>query len=420
MNWPFMKAMIRSGCLIIGGALLYGWWFTDLVDFFPIASGAAVTFAAGMYIAYGYVMRRQVIVLNILPVSQRSVARGFWLISIVLVPLCHVLLLTRGAHSLIAHVELLIAALGMASAWSLWLGLARAGNFKNVSWLHSAGILTLLVVAFGLSTDYVPRIADDPLEGNIILASSTVLFSLSYRYVEHTWGPRIYLQNVRDVRQDARRHNELKSLSTPNVPAGYVSVYGRPVAWGAGAATSFTILFSAFAAWDDGLSLSETGAEIAFILPVACLMTLATAPGWQPNMRSLRLLPLSRVQQTLFVLGHFALAYLWAPAACLLGCAILHWDTAASLALVCAGFGAFLLGAVAVVRFGLSARVMFFALVAIVLLSFFVTRSSVFGLLCYGLVTLILAFAWLYYMIGSSDSVYHRSNPLNAFSPEEM
>jgi hypothetical protein len=416
---------------VVFWTVFYGWACSvALSEFVEFISPVAVGVGAGFFALYSNQIKRHAPVLNVLPISQRTVARGFWWIFVVAVPssiflLEGAVLMFRGEgpaiHGMLPEFfERWMAAFGMTASWSILFGLgSRLSVGKAPLRLHVAA-LAVLLIACGLSTTWVPRIAEQPLEGNLVLAVSILMVSYSYRRAEDAWGPRKFVvQHQRDRQNVESFHGVMNAGKRPG-PAGLLSVYHRPALVGAACGVGIFAVASAVISMDrDGLNRNEFADGAPLAISLICFGVVVASPYWLPNMRSLRLLPLSRARLTGYVLAYALTAFLGAPILVIVGSLVLGWNPIATIALLCAAAGWYLCAVVLVIRSG-SDPMNFPLLFGTIVLPVFAYDRSVPALIAFGLATAALAYVWLYALLGSGKAVYHRANALNRFSPYEV
>lgn len=433
MNRTFAIWLVKAGCFVVFWAVLYGWAMTGFaLELFSVGfiSPVAVAAGAGFFALYSLQMKRYAPVLNVLPISQRTIARGFWWIFVVAVP-SSIFVLEASARSFgygdaawfglsPEFFERWIAALGMTASWSILFGLAlRVNDVKSPRYLPIA-LLVVLTVACGLSTTWVPRVAESPVEGNIVLAVSVLMVGYSYLRAADAWSPRQFVAQHQRDRQYLDSFHGFTSAGGGQDPAGTLRVYCRPAIVGVACGVGLFVISSAVIAMDkDGFNRNELADGAPLAIPLICLGVVMSSPFWLPNMRSLRLLPLSRARLTGYVLAYALSAFVGAPILVLLGDLFFGWHAVTTIALLCAAAGLYLCGIVLVIRFGAEPGSFLLLFGTIVLAVFAIDRSAP-ALIAFGFATAALAYAWLYALLGSGKAVYHRSNPLNAFSPDEV
>ncbi|MCC6698756.1 MAG: hypothetical protein IT365_24240 [Candidatus Hydrogenedentes bacterium] len=429
MNRTLLIWFAKRGCIVVPLTFVYAMPLAHFAGEYWAVSPNAVVVVMGIFALYATQMRRYAPMLNTLPVSQRAIALGFWSYFVVCIPtpfaLLEILAYLQAREDVAWYnlptpiLEAWITALGMAATWSVFSGMAIRVNDSKAPVRLGIATLATLALACALSTTYVPSIEDDPLEGNIVLAVSIIMIGYSYVRAEDAWGPRQFVAQQKQSRQYLEISRERARMSGASRPSGFFGVYQRPAIVGVACGIGLLAISSAVIAIDrGGVGKHEFAEGAPIAITLVCIGLIASLPYWMPNMRSLRILPLSRARLTCYVLGYALSAFLGAPILVGVGHYLFGWNPSTTTTLLCASAGLYLCGTVGGIRFG-GLAMMFPALIVMIPMGVIFYDRSPAALIPFGIAMGAVAYYWLYALLGNGDAVYQRSNPLNTFTPYE-
>jgi hypothetical protein len=370
-------------------------------------------------------------VLATLPVGHRNLVTSFWGLAVMGIPLTFVAgevvkIVTKTTFGTPAEMTSVLMtkrgffAIGFAAAYSIFLAYTRRFTVQGVSVpVHEQLVLTVpAIFPIGTCVVFAWHIVSSTNQtgarDSIAILAAIALAWISFHYAESAWFPR-----SQSTIQDARiRKRPNKDHETP-FPAGrgaacFHAFWFRYGKIGTGLWLTYFVALCMCTFYLEGSVRATMNTDLlaifigATILPSTILM-----PIFLPNVRSLRMIPLSRFQQALlqvsFPLSFTIPAFAVLPVAALL----FEFPQIAAIAALAGLAAVHVALTVVMLRWGYRPAMVLAGILMVTIMAVFPETSVVPApVFTVAALLAVLAFGGTYYLIGNSSRIYQRKSPL--------
>lgn len=371
--------------------------------------------------------------LYMLPVARRRVANCLWLLSTMMVPLLFItgqvsgyVIASKGGLSIsttpLILVKHAVLAFGVVASFSL-VGtmerLTRAKTARSSTGVQTAlvlGCLLLLAIPCAMAWLLTSSLAETTLAEAIGLVASPVFFVLSYFAAESTWLPRQAKPMRRANRPRGSATEELTSASTGKATAlvrhfwSSFVVFGA-IPWAFALFAQIVLRMVEESPKPDPTTTDE--AQVFALTVVALLMSTMVLAFSIPNMRTMRMLPVSRVRLACLLLSMPVAMYVFTLVVVPIGVVVFGWPPTPTAILLTFLLSVHLLLLNVLLARGYKAGVAIAMLaMPIFFIASIVTDLGPTDLLVPAMLLAFLAFGSTFYLIGNSSKIYQRKSPL--------
>jgi hypothetical protein len=370
-------------------------------------------------------------VLTTLPIEQRNLATSFWTVAVIAIPLTFVAgeatyttiqdtVGTSFEVSTILIVKRGVFAVGFTSSYSMFLAFNRQyfGETIRASMGRKLTLSIPSISAIAISLAFLWQMAStaNPTRALDAVAALTVLgvACTSFRCAKYAWFPRskARMQEPRPLTRSGKR-DHTPSLSSRGAACLHV-FWLRFAKLGAGLWLAYSAALGLCTLYLEGTIFASLDPDLLVVfIGVSILPATILVPSLLPDVRCVRMLPLSRVQQALLQVSlplSFSVASLaLAPAVA----QVFGFPQLMTLAVLIALGAIHLVISVFMLRWGYRAGTVLtvFAMLAIVLASSESNLNPWSLIAVAGLLT-VASYAYTHFLVGASSKLYQRKSAM--------
>ncbi len=367
--------------------------------------------------------------LGYLPVSRRSFAVSFWTAGVVVLPAAYIaglgttmLLLAIAGFpdhwSWVLLVKRGIYALGLAASCSMTFAFNRWST-ERIIHTHGNGPLIAAVpslsgIATTVSFAWFAAIATVQIGVVDVctLATALALVGISYRHAESAWFPRPASQTIEAKVLSWKGKPDRSPFPSTQRAACLQSFWWPFAKLGVFIWTSMFVAYCAVSLYLDGTVFASRASDrLGLFIGMGLLMAFFMLPALLPNMRSMRMLPLTRKQLAIVVLSLPPSMYVPGAVLAVLGVFLFGWPPMMTIALTITLPSVHLLVITAMLNFSYRSVVLIACLLlSTVLASLLLVPVRELGILLLSIALPVEAFGYTYYLIGNSSNLYRGKN----------
>lgn len=367
--------------------------------------------------------------LGYLPVSRRSLAVSFWMVAVVVLPAAYV--------AGLGTAMLVLAIAGFPDHWS-WILLVKRGIYalgfaascsttfvfnrwstERIIYTHGNGPLIAAVpslagIVITVSFAWLAAIstAQTGVLDVLALAAALALVGISYRHAEPAWFPRPASQTI-EAQVLSFNGRPDRSPFPSSRHAACLQLFWLPFAkLGVFIWTSMFVVYCVVNLYLDGTVFAPRASDrLGMFVGMGLLMAFFMLSSLLPNMRSMRMLPLTRKQLAFIILSLPPSIYVPGVVLVVLGVFLFDWSLLMTIALSLTLPSVHLLVITAMLNLSYRSVVLIACLLlSTVLTTLLLVPVRELGILLLCIALPVEAFGYTYYLIGNSSNLYRGKN----------